>query len=223
MSRFNPFPPIVGINGKRYKIVSGAIRYMGGSWQLISDANHTPVNIASVTTPNTYTIRVTYSFTAKTVGSLTTTPDETYVKAGINFGASVGLTYSDINVNQNTRIGGYTAFDGSNWSTGFLRGVTSLSFSGGTLTVNHAALPELYSRDVFGGSVSCRNGAYLPCLGSFADTSFEIQIRNYAGALVTTAATDMLLYFDRHFDGECHVEQIGLASSNVWIFGIFEV
>lgn len=75
------------------RILYGAIRNGGSGWRLISDTNHVPQNINSVSGSSSG-IRITYGFTAKSVGTFLVTADETYARQGITCGASVGLSYS---------------------------------------------------------------------------------------------------------------------------------
>lgn len=82
-------------NNKVYKTVSGTIRNSGNGWEVLSDSAHTPINVKSVVIENGV-IKINYTFTAKAVGSLIVTPDETFMKEGYKAGSSVGLTYSYI-------------------------------------------------------------------------------------------------------------------------------
>lgn len=80
-------------NQQKYKIVSGVIRNTGNGWELISDTAHEPLHIESVSNNNS-AITIDYSFTAKKVVSFVVTPDETFVRNGLNAGSSVGLDKS---------------------------------------------------------------------------------------------------------------------------------
>ena len=70
--------------------VAGAIEYTDGAWRIIDDDIHTPLNIAGVDTREDSAL-IHYTFKAKKVIILIAASDETYARAGICTGASVGL------------------------------------------------------------------------------------------------------------------------------------
>jgi len=80
------------------RAVACAIRYTGSAWEFISDANHQPVGVTSISrvaVSGGFALRITYDFTASKVAALLCGPDETF--AGVyHVGASVGLTFSDV-------------------------------------------------------------------------------------------------------------------------------
>ncbi len=80
--------------------VAGAIRNTGSGWSVLSDSQHAPRNVASVTTINgsstSGVVRITFAKTAARVVSLVFAPDETFAQLGYSAGASVGLGYADV-------------------------------------------------------------------------------------------------------------------------------
>ena len=87
--------PVVSVLSQ--KTVACAIRNAGSGWGTISDANHNPQNISSVSVNASGDIVVSYSFTASKVVSLVVTPDETFASL-YSVGASVGLSTAVISV-----------------------------------------------------------------------------------------------------------------------------
>lgn len=79
----------------KYKIVACVLRNTGSGWYAITDTNHRPINVQSVTVDG-LSVKVTYPFTAKKVISLVATPDETLASLGISTGASVTPSYCNI-------------------------------------------------------------------------------------------------------------------------------
>lgn len=74
--------------------IFGTIRMVNGTWTVLDNADHKPLNILSVAAVNggqaSGYVRVTFP-TASKVGTFIAVPDETCVKVGINAGSSVGL------------------------------------------------------------------------------------------------------------------------------------
>lgn len=96
MTRFRPLPPL---SSAELRKVACAFRFNGSALELISNTNHSPVGVASITRVDlgggTYVARLTYDFTAAKVAALLVAVDETF--AGIyHAGSSVGLSHADI-------------------------------------------------------------------------------------------------------------------------------
>lgn len=98
------------------RLIGGAIRYNRNTdqWVIIDYQNHTPINIASVTTYDLGHFRLNYSFTGTSTGILLITPDETFANWGVTCGASVGNGYSECWLYKNSQTGAViTANNGS--------------------------------------------------------------------------------------------------------------
>lgn len=217
MSRFNPDKVIKGEDGKLYKIVACAIENDGvGGWRQIA-GNHNSINVSSVVA-DASKIRVSYGFTAKKVCSFVACPDEMFSQNGYNFGASVGLSYADITVGREYSLGGYMYYNGSAWVYSGV-GAASGVFSSGTLTITHNSIGGLLA------SCSCRGGAYLTSIGALGATTTEILFKDYAGATVTTADTNMKVYFKRSVSPSTPVDPttLNLSGANIWCYGIMEI
>lgn len=80
-----------------YQLIGGTIRYIDAStWGFVSDANHAPTGLASVTYMADR-LRVNFDFTASKVSTFIASPDETIGSVnGIRLGSSVGLSFADI-------------------------------------------------------------------------------------------------------------------------------
>ena len=72
--------------------LAGVIRNTGSGFELLDDAGHTPINLASVTQTSTY-IRVYYTDPIDQVGAVVIGSDETMADYHVECGASVGLEY----------------------------------------------------------------------------------------------------------------------------------
>lgn len=88
---------IMGNAGISYKIVAGVLRQTtaGGGWELLDDANHTPVNCAGpITVDAGGDLKVEYGFTAVDKSGFLVGVDETFAELGIQVGASVGNSFA---------------------------------------------------------------------------------------------------------------------------------
>lgn len=88
---------VSGEPGKNSVALAGVIRNTGSGWFYIDDAGHNRINMSTVSVQNG-SIRVEHTGGAKKVGALVATPDETFGKEGMIVGASVGNTFSLIDL-----------------------------------------------------------------------------------------------------------------------------
>lgn len=90
-----------GNDGKAYKIVSGVIRQTssGSGWALIDDANHSPVNVDSVSVNGSGDLYISYaSIGAVNKAYFSAWPDETFAGWGMRMGCSAGNTSATIEI-----------------------------------------------------------------------------------------------------------------------------
>lgn len=209
---------IASQTGKKIKIIACVLRNNGTSWAAIDNIDHAPVNVLSVTN-DTNDITITHSFTAKKVISFVACPDETFVQGGYNFGASVGLNITKINIFKSPQtIGGMIVYNGTAWNFTNTFGITGVSFSNGTLTITHNYM------DGYICNANTRDGIYLPSVGSLGTTTSTIKFFDYAGNLITTPDTNMRVYFQRSApSGKIRPDLLNVAGANIWCYGIFEV
>jgi hypothetical protein len=193
--------------------VFGVARCTAGTWSLIEDTEHKVKNITSISNLSDGGFRVTYP-TAARVGSLVTTPDETYAQYGYSVGSSVGLSYSDVYVcgkyvdlvpstrmalwlRRSSGVYGYVYFNGSLWTSSDSAGLTSYSFdtATGVLTINHS-----------GGAGLAEISIVPRCFDSYDEAAF-----------FSYSATATYVKFFR--TGRVPNAQLGISGSNVWILG----
>jgi hypothetical protein len=235
MSRFNPAAnnkelqrliseQIKGLDGKKYKIVSGAIRNTGAGWGAIIDANHqADLNVTSVSN-DAAAITVDFSgINAKKIVGFVAVPDETYAWKGVTFGSSVTRTQAIIYPVRNGRsIGGYISYDGTNWvvAVGYTGNITVTGFdtATGELTVTHDDMGDSHIMSVTG-----RDGARAS-LGSSNQNSTKIKFYDAAGAVIKTPSTDMKVFLSRGAGPrQLNPNTLTETSGNVWFMGIFEI
>jgi hypothetical protein len=208
-------------------VVVGALRNVDGTWEVITDTNHTPVNIDTVTTTGT-DITVNYtSLDGIKVGSFVAVPDETLARQGFFCGASVSATSAVISMSQAIpSYSDYVAYTGGAWVSA--NGVFTCAYSGGVLTLTHPALIGV------GANVSLtgRDGttiAYTPSISggsSTTATTLNIVFRDSAGAIVTTPDTNMRVYAT-HGGGLRSVNPSEITTtiypnSNIWLMGMMQ-
>lgn len=90
-----------GNSDTKYKIVSGVIRQSssGSGWELIDDANHSPVNVDSVSVNGSGNLSISYSsIGAVNKAYFSAWPDETFAGWGMRMGCSVGNTSATIEI-----------------------------------------------------------------------------------------------------------------------------
>jgi len=71
-------------------------RCTAGVFSLLDDANHTPMNVASISQPDAFSIRITYSHTASKINSFVVGPDDALTPYGVVCGGDVGTAYANI-------------------------------------------------------------------------------------------------------------------------------
>lgn len=85
-----------GNTGKQHFAIGAIPRCTAGVFSLLDDANHTPLNMASVTQPNAFDIRVNYAKTATKINTFVAGPDDALAPYGVVCGGDVGTAYANI-------------------------------------------------------------------------------------------------------------------------------
>ena len=133
-----------GETGKTVQTLAGVIRNTGAGWFYIDDEGHNRINMSAVSVQNG-SIRVEHTGDATKVGALVATPDETFGKEGMIVGASVGNTFSliDLFLPLNVQIKGDGTFVAKSYFTPSL----ALTFSAdkSRFTLEH---PEVDALDM---------------------------------------------------------------------------
>lgn len=192
------------------------VRNVGGTWGFINDENHKPRNVSGISQSLTdFTITYTRSDYNK-IRSLLCTPDETYVAAGVNAGASVGLTTSIVKLKQDFTVQSYIGYNGSVWEFFGAYGVTSATFNAGILTINHTNVGAgfICSAIVRGGNYRC-----VISSASVGEASTEISFLDASGNVVTTPDTNMKVLFSRGVVRDLVPSLAGISNSNIWVLG----
>lgn len=159
-----------------FRVVCGVIRQStaSGGWAVIDDADHTPMNVASVTQDGSF-ITINFGFTATEVLSFVIGPDETYARMGLVCGSSVGLGYAAVQLA--APLAADVVYNGSAVNVTppyYFSGDITGSVSGGELTITHPAIVD--SMDV--PTISLNRGTSTPdvlCLGGYTGTSFKVE------------------------------------------------
>ncbi|MFA5040001.1 MAG: hypothetical protein WC464_00005, partial [Bdellovibrionales bacterium] len=104
----------------------------------------------------------------------------------------ISKTASSITVGQYERFSGYIYYDGTAWqvSTGAYTKPT-MSFTAGVLTVTHETLLSTEATV----TVTERSGAIVAQNDGYSATTFTVVFRDFAGTILTTAATSMRFYY----------------------------
>jgi len=216
-------------DGHQYKFLAGVIRNDGaaaGYWQLLPEStNHRPINIDSIVSYDNK-IRIQYSALAAGMTiAFFAAPDETLAQEGIIMGTSVTPTYTDIKISQTAReMSDYVSYNGTSWVSqdGVFTGIT---FSAGTLTLNHASIPLAAQYSV---NTTPRGGTYnYPVSGGSSptgSTKVVLEVRDQAGTLITTPNTNMRVYVS-HGGGTRDInpllmDTVAYPLSNIWLWGI---
>jgi lysophospholipase L1-like esterase len=205
---------------KQYKVVACVVRNTGSGFQFISDGSHVPVNCLSIATAgDQLSFTITFNFTASKVVSMVGTPDETLGRKGYSMGASVGLSTATFYVGQGGGFGDYISWSGSAWTS--LNGyITSTSMNGttGLITCTHEDLSSPIAGQVTSRSLTKR--ASLEGLGA---TSTTLYLVDTSGVTVKTPTTDNRFWISRAGARRVKMDELDLANSNIWIYGVFEV
>lgn len=197
-------------NADRYELF-GVARFNGTDWYLIDDTGHTPYGIASIENLADGGFRIYYDKVAGHVGTLIAVPDETYARAGVIAGASVGDEYADVimsgeyldktpstkmafHLMRSTTVFGYITYNGTSWVHSSSSGITSLSFdsSSGLLTVTHSTAGGICS-------ITGRDNSYdRPVFASYSTTTTIVKFYGH---------------------GRIPNSNLELSGSNIWLYG----
>lgn len=211
-----------------YRVVAGVIRNTGPGWELISDAQHFPLNIDSVTN-NTVSISIHYSSLGATeIVSLVASPDETFASQ-YTFGASVGTSVSNIRIKRlatqskvlvtHTGNGVFTLANqnGSDF-TGLSYTYSSIT---GLLDITHSYTEGVITVFDLGGNTHIMSGQ-----NSEAYLRTKLKFYNLDGTQQTLANPEVLRFLlQRQTVINTTVDPNNLisANGNIWIFGIVKI
>lgn len=135
-------------------------RNVANVWTNLDDANHTPLNIASISIPDITTVRVSYKFTASKINSFVAAPDDALAAHGVLLGGDVGTAFANIKgyaplTGILSRVGATATFETTQlWTPQIGQNLNPISVAGSTVQLNH---PVSVSNDM--PSVALISGA----------------------------------------------------------------
>lgn len=115
-----------------------------GVFELLNDTVHNPMNVASVTQPDQYTIRINYSETAGKINTFIAAPDAELAPYGVFCGGDVGTALANIQAHTDLSFRADNNSPNPNiilndlWDPSFTSGsITAVRLSASTLRVTH--------------------------------------------------------------------------------------
>jgi len=202
---------------KAYDNIGCVVRNTSGTWGFINDNDHVPKGFSAISSPNTSTLRLTYSKTYTNVISLIVSPDETYAKLGIFVGASAGLSVSDIKFGCNDLSGDIIEVSGvlTVVNNGFQSPLSAVSMNTttGDITITHSEItnnsPNFLSKNI----------AHRAVLVSTTPITTVIKIVDNSGNVILSP-NGINFSFSRNGVRSLLNSEMGVASTNFWINGI---
>lgn len=207
-------------------IVGCVLRYdsTANNWIMLNNTGHTPKGISSVSIVND-NLRVTYDKTYSKVITGFADSDETFLSVGVNFGASLGLSYSDISVNQTAIASGLLTVNSD---------MTVTSNLNSSIFVNNIVRNSSGTVDInMKNNMSTFNGIGLTMANSFPGYSpyavtvnNAIRIGTYANGANVTGQYAVYCNFANWNIGNLPIGNITrlesniLAASNIWFMCI---
>lgn len=219
---------LFGQTGKNYKMVAGVLRNTAGTWSLINDSGHTPMNAGAITVTKDF-VTVDYTAIGATrVVSFIAGPDETLAQKGFTVGASVGLTKASIGMSMNARYADYVYYSGPTNGWISTNGVFTPTFNNtiGQLSLIHEPFPVPDTATPFWDFNVSGRGDTLASADGANKGELRLRFHTYGGTLLTAPATTMKVFASHGMSGP--VDPRGVTNelypnSNIWFLGIFEV
>lgn len=206
-------------------IITGIVRNDGNGWAFISDSDHKPMNLSSVSVDANGNLQIDYTFTAKKVLSLVATPDETFAK-NYRIGASVGLSSSTLQIYRlEKNVGGRVRYRSGDWNLDYAT-FSSYSWDSdtGKLKLYHDAINVYPAAQRFFASISPTAGSYKAEISDFGTNYTEIQFFDASGNVITTPSSlcDCILYRNLPIF-KMDANDVVDANGNFWIIGVMEI
>jgi hypothetical protein len=225
-------------NQGTYRLHGCVIRSNAGTWEFIEDANHARLGFSGGISQDGSLITVSYGVTASKILTGIVAPDEGYA-GKFSFGATMGLSSLGIYCYRNSTVGhkGYLCtkiadtpyFTVSPFHGGALT-PTSISWSGGELTIAHNAgdtLMGVPTFDPMGFSVQPRSGR-----NTVSYTHSYVKFYDMTGTQITDPADfpeGYRFFLERSSAALGYVQlnpnssELQIASSNLWINVLIQV
>ena len=154
-NRYHRIGNIGGTPDKNHFSIGCIPRSSGGTFSLLDDAGHTPMNATSVTQPDAYTFRVNYSRTASKINTFIVGADDALAPYGVVAGGDVGTSYA--NVKAAAPLNFYVTGGGTVTTTPVWDGSITASFASNVLTITHPSVANIADAV----NVTCINGTKL--------------------------------------------------------------
>jgi hypothetical protein len=129
---------IGGSPNKNHFSIGCIPRSSGGTFSLLDDAGHTPMNAVSVTQPDAYTFRVNYSRTASKINSFIVAPDDALAPYGVTCGGDVGTAFA--NIKAAAPLNFFVSGSGTVTTTPLWTGSISAAVASNVLTITHPSV-----------------------------------------------------------------------------------
>jgi len=193
----------------------GVIRNVSGTWAYIDDANHAPYGLGTIS-QSSATITIPFTLTASKVGSFIVVPDETFAQRGLIAGASVGLSSAVISLNGQSTTG-YIQWNGTQFTHTGSVGITSITFSGSEITVNHVSAGNAN----VAASILCQSHNYFIVQTGCNPTQTRFRLVDpVTGMSVTSFPSGLNIWFNRQPSGLADPSIVTSSNGNLWLYGI---
>ena len=110
-------------------------RSAGGTFSLLDDAGHTPMNAVNVTQPDAYTFRINYGKTASKINSFIVAPDDALAPYGVTCGGDVGTAFA--NIKAAAPLSFFVSGSGTVSTTPLWTGSITASVASNVITITH--------------------------------------------------------------------------------------
>lgn len=206
-------------------IVCGILRNPSGTgWIVLDDADHSPINVASVSN-TTSLIQVNFPFTTSDIYTINVDPDETLNI--YNWGTKVATTFAQINARycEMRSVQGYLTYRTatSDWAWTTLAGGLSATISGAN-TVNQVVLTHADCNFNL-PQLNTTSNTFLPFIAtSLNGTTTTINIRDWNGATGAAIPNGTRLFVQRRSyttpdQRVIDPNTISGGTANVWMYG----
>lgn len=216
-------PYYVDTEQRKMKIVAGAIRNAGSGWAFISDSEHQPVNLSSVSVNASGNLVIDYGFSGSKVVTLAIAPDETFAEK-YRIGASVGLDKAIAQIwRLNQTIGGMVRYRSGAWNIAYTN-FSSVSWDSGTSTlrVYHDTVVDYPQSKRFNISL-VKAASYNVVIDEIGNDYIAVKFYDTAGNLVTTPSSNCDFILTRQMPTiKVDANDVTDGNGNFWIIGLIE-
>ena len=188
----NKYQRIGNIGGnptKNHFSIACIPRCTAGVFSLLDDATHTPMNVVSVTQPDSFVIRVNYIRTASKINTFVVGPDDALTPYGVVCGGDVGTAFANINTAapfsaEISLTGGVPSLAMNNlWAGGIAGGNISVSASNASIVrITHT--PSVTNDPPVCSYNSATVPGLYPVISFFNDSTVDVMMVGDAAGFV---------------------------------------